>query len=233
MPSGYFYFTGGGLRCPYAPKFESRCSVEEMTSTRWWFGLGPWRYFFGLEADAVVTIHNEDFRPTFKVPTGMRQVFYILEPPQKWGPGRAPLGYNDALLASYWRGSDIPIPYRLVKYELMWGQDFNKFEFEHSSCRQWIPGKDSRQEQRPINKRRLVAAMISNCWSKGRLKYIKYLQQFIPVDVYGSCGSFSCAKSNYSGCLAAIGQQYKFFLSFENNKCEDYITEKFFENALK
>ena len=26
--------------------------------------------------------------------------------------------------------------------------------------------------------------MISNCWSKGRLKYIKYLQQFIPVDVY-------------------------------------------------
>lgn len=207
--------------------------MEEMTSTRWWFGLGPWRYFFGLEADAVVTIHNEDFRPTFKVPTGMRQVFYILEPPQKWGPGRAPLGYNDALLASYWRGSDIPIPYRLVKYELMWGQDFNKFEFEHSSCRQWIPGKDSRQEQRPINKRRLVAAMISNCWSKGRLKYIKYLQQFIPVDVYGSCGSFSCAKSNYSGCLAAIGQQYKFFLSFENNKCEDYITEKFFENALK
>ncbi len=34
-------------------------------------------------------------------------------------------------------------------------------------------------------------------------------------------------------CLAFLGSHYKFYLSFENCDCMDYITEKFFVNALQ
>lgn len=51
----------------------------------------------------------------------------------------------------------------------------------------------------------------------------------IPCD---SCGNMSCSKSNHSECLRHINENYKFYLSFENSNCKEYITEKFYQNAL-
>ena len=77
-----------------------------------------------------------------------------------------------------------------------------------------------------------VAWVASNCIlvRNNRLSYAKELGKHIDVDIYGKCGSLSCP--NVPDCLGVLNKTYKFYLSFENSNCKDYITEKFFHNAL-
>lgn len=62
----------------------------------------------------------------------------------------------------------------------------------------------------------------------GREFYVKELQRHIPVDVFGLCGDLRCGKNHMDvECYSDVLQpNYKFYLSFENNLCQDYITEK-------
>jgi alpha-1,3-fucosyltransferase len=79
-----------------------------------------------------------------------------------------------------------------------------------------------------------AAAVISNCGaSSNRLNYIKQLQRYIKVDVFGKCGKkcpeyFRSSKQK-AQCKEIIAKEYMFYFSFENSICTDYITEKFFE----
>ena len=83
-------------------------------------------------------------------------------------------------------------------------------------------------------KSKLVAWMVSNCGAKLRRKFVRELKKFIKVDVFGKCSgkifgeSRPCPKTKQSNieCL----KKYKFYLSFENALCEDYITEKYWAN---
>jgi glycoprotein 3-alpha-L-fucosyltransferase len=69
---------------------------------------------------------------------------------------------------------------------------------------------------------------VSNCNAvNDRLQFIKELQKYIPISIYGNCGELKC-KNN---CREII-KQYKFYFAFENSNCRDYITEKFWKNAL-
>ncbi|BFZ14331.1 hypothetical protein BsWGS_17370 [Bradybaena similaris] len=52
------------------------------------------------------------------------------------------------------------------------------------------------------------------------------MQKYIDVDIFGSCGT-PCTKTN-SSC-DNWPTKYKFYLSFENSLCTDYVTEKFFK----
>ena len=77
-----------------------------------------------------------------------------------------------------------------------------------------------------------VAWMVSNCLTKSnREGYVEALKKFIDVDVYGSCykDSKKCEKDGSDNCWNYISDHYKFYLSFENSLCNDYITEKFWE----
>ena len=76
-----------------------------------------------------------------------------------------------------------------------------------------------------VNKKtRLVAWMVSNCFTTGgREKYVRELQKYIPVDIYGNCGTFSCYDDR--DCEKHL-TGYKFYLAFENSVCGEYITEK-------
>ena len=78
-------------------------------------------------------------------------------------------------------------------------------------------------------KTRLAAWAVSHCSTQSlRERYVKQLQIFIPVDVYGACGNFSCGTLGREGCLEMINRTYKFYLSFENALCKDYVTEKLY-----
>ena len=72
-----------------------------------------------------------------------------------------------------------------------------------------------------------AAALISNC-IKNRLSLIDQLKKYIDVDIYGYCGQPCRTKRN---CFSLISN-YKFYLSFENALCKDYITEKTYINAF-
>ena len=50
------------------------------------------------------------------------------------------------------------------------------------------------------------------------------MQQFIDVDIYGKCGNLSCT----ANCDQLLTTTYKFYLSFENSLCQEYVTEKFY-----
>ena len=62
----------------------------------------------------------------------------------------------------------------------------------------------------------------------GRERYVTELKKFIDVHIYGGCGPYTCTRKNEPACRLMVEQKYRFYLSFENSLCDDYVTEKFF-----
>lgn len=89
------------------------------------------------------------------------------------------------------------------------------------------------------NKTRPAVWMASHCETPSRREvYVHQLSNFIPVDVYGGCGNLDCERNHthwlsHPKCYDILEAKYKFYLSFENSICSDYVTEKFFEIMRK
>ena len=79
-------------------------------------------------------------------------------------------------------------------------------------------------------KTEMAAILVSNC-DPARLEWVDALKQYMDVKVYGVCGPNPCSRSNPDKCLAIL-RKHKFYLSFENSFCHDYVTEKLYGNAL-
>ncbi len=180
--------------------------------------------FLGLEnGDGVISVRNWEERNSYAFPSRLIQIMHILEPPTI--ARNATLGKNNALLASYMRNSDIPIPYSIVIPINTTASDIHPSKLTKSELISKIQSKT-----------KMVAGIISDCDFKDRLDYITELQKYIQVDVFGKCGNTNtsyCPKDQNKKCLLNIEREYKFFLSFENSRCEDYLTEKLFGNALE
>ncbi|KAK3813881.1 MAG: hypothetical protein J3R72DRAFT_461960 [Linnemannia gamsii] len=75
-----------------------------------------------------------------------------------------------------------------------------------------------------------IAWVVSDCTSaNGRRFYVYQLLKYIDIDIYGKCMSNRPWPVNSDGVemkATQIVAQYKFYLAFENNNCEDYVTEK-------
>ncbi|XP_033744335.1 alpha-(1,3)-fucosyltransferase C-like [Pecten maximus] len=140
---------------------------------------------------------------------GQIWVFHSLEPPWlHWSKyNNWKLEFNWTM--SYRRDSDIVITYGNFKTRNIKQSNLDKEMNELAE--KWQ------------NKSNNIAWMVSNCRTAGkRDKYVNIFKKMTPVDVYGKCGDKRCGSSETAGCL----KSYKFYLSFENQLCADYITEK-------
>ena len=169
---------------------------------------------------AAILFHMRDISdpsqfPLYRHPE-QRWVFYLLESPYHTQVNLTKFNGAFNWTSTYHSHSDIPSPY---------GQFIaHKNAVNSSSVRDLskiYPGKT-----RPI------AWFVTNCKAKNkRMEYVRELQKYISVDIYGNCGNFKCP--NRMKCLDMLRRKYKFYLSFENSNCAEYITEKFWFNALE
>ena len=77
--------------------------------------------------------------------------------------------------------------------------------------------------------------IVSHCFTNShRLKYARILEQYITLDILGRCGrNWTCGSRHdhaLDNCFDILNSTYRYYLAFENNFCQEYITEKFFEN---
>ena len=72
-------------------------------------------------------------------------------------------------------------------------------------------------------KSKFAVWIVSHCITHSRREeYVKEMQKYATVDIYGMCGR------RFETDVATLVKDYKFFLSFENSLCPDYVTEKVF-----
>ena len=95
---------------------------------------------------------------------------------------------------------------------------------------------------RSDNRTAFVMWTSSHCITANKRElYVYEMAKYIGVDVYGDCGtkkmSPKCQNNNVETTLEncvrkekdKYEEKYKFYLSFENSYCEDYVTEKIFK----
>lgn len=144
-------------------------------------------------------------------PSHQRWIYFIMESPM-YTPNPSPYNGMFNWTLTYRADSDLRFPYgnyfpRITPWT---GQE---------SLKKLVGGKS-----------KLVFWAASHCGLL-RDKYVRKLRKYIDVDVFGACGaalgggSGSCAQSS-EDCTEKL-KQYKFALAFENQMCEDYITEKY------
>ncbi|XP_017062887.2 LOW QUALITY PROTEIN: alpha-(1,3)-fucosyltransferase C [Drosophila eugracilis] len=77
-------------------------------------------------------------------------------------------------------------------------------------------------------KTKMAAWFVSHCKTLSKREILAdRLKEFINVDVYGVCGTHSCARGD-PHCDDMLDSDYLFYLAFENSLCDDYVTEKLF-----
>ena len=86
-------------------------------------------------------------------------------------------------------------------------------------------------------KKGLVVWHVSHCDDRSRrMTFTKKLQKYIKVDIFGKCTNRTFMNDNrlrvghhLTNEPTENSNEYKFYLSFENTYCNDYITEKAFK----
>uniref|UniRef100_T1K425 Fucosyltransferase n=1 Tax=Tetranychus urticae TaxID=32264 RepID=T1K425_TETUR len=164
-------------------------------------------------ADAII-FKDHYAKPKHVKPPNQIWILYILESPLHTPSFRS---LNDVInwTASYRHDSDIVTPYEKFVY-------YDSDVKAHSQSTNYAKGKTKK-----------VAWFVSNCSARNkRLQYARSLAEYIQVDIFGRCGSLKCSRTKADECFSKLDKEYKFYLSFENSNCRDYITEKFYSNGL-
>ena len=157
--------------------------------------------------------------PSYK-PPHMTWIAKFKEAPVRpfpFGDPSAADGLFDIVL-TYSKRSDIPDPY-------------GRMDLISKSA-------TSLPDQRNINyakgRTRGVAWLISHCFTRSKRElYVLQLQKYIDISIYGACGIQTCKRGPINcNPMKPIGKIHKFYLSFENSLCDEYVTEKLW-NAME
>jgi glycoprotein 3-alpha-L-fucosyltransferase len=152
---------------------------------------------------------------TIDKPSSQIWILWVLESPLNT-VDYGHLGNRVNWTATYRRDSTIVTPYeKFVPFR-------NASEVLHAARKNYAASKT-----------KMAAWFVSNCGAKNqRWELVEELQKYITVEIYGACGSLTCLRMEEKKCFQMLSNDYKFYFSFENSNCRDYITEKFFWNAL-
>ncbi|OQV24572.1 putative Alpha-(1,3)-fucosyltransferase C [Hypsibius exemplaris] len=76
--------------------------------------------------------------------------------------------------------------------------------------------------------KRDILWLVSHCHTASkREEYVRRLSHYLKVDEYGKCDAPDPCRTQRKNCdLANLVGKYKFYLSFENSFCNEYVTEK-------
>lgn len=174
----------------------------------------------------VVIFHARDMPSTFEMnslhrrrPKGQVWVYFDLENPANIELDTYDFDGMFNWTITYEKNADIYLPY--------------------GSYTALKPGEEPLGEHiNPSNKDRLAVWTVGNCGSLRDL-YVQQLRNHIRVDVFGGCTKYfyqphlvekRCPK--FTAKCDNLLKRYKFFLSFENGNCVDYVTEKYWGTPL-
>ncbi|KAK4025330.1 hypothetical protein OUZ56_014403 [Daphnia magna] len=207
--------------------------------------------------DAILFNFNDEFwlskRPEYQRRPHQRFVFFTQEPPPSIEPMNI-AGYTNYFnwTMTYRRDSDILLLYGRIRPKPSAPTTSEEIQARIRETRtkfncDRIEVDDNKTtgtasaicNEKTKKKKSLVAAMISHCTTDGRREhYIKRLKKHVKVDVYGFCdeddlgSGLRCEPhellTSTPECYDMLESNYKFYLSFENAICSDYVTEKFF-----
>uniref|UniRef100_A0A7I4Z1Y4 Fucosyltransferase n=1 Tax=Haemonchus contortus TaxID=6289 RepID=A0A7I4Z1Y4_HAECO len=162
-------------------------------------------------ADVIVFGENSAWEPPSPRLSSQFWIIRLLESPANTNSLTVYDGKVNATI-SYRLDSDLPVAY---------GQ-YESFV---------IPQTSAAKLNFAEGKTRMVCWIVSNCFTNNhRMEYARRLARYIQVDIFGACGKRSLNKPE---AHRMIREHYKFYLAFENSNCHQYITEKFWINALR
>ena len=166
-------------------------------------------------------------------------------------PVLGPTGTPDRLPAPHWRkpqqrfvffSQESPV-YNNIDLQSFagyfnWTMSFQRhadIRFTYGSVEPKTSGhRDPVDTELSANKTKLIAAFMSHCHTQSqRETYVAELRKYLQIDIYGHCGTLNCSWNVHASvsspeCYRMLEKDYKFFLSFENSLCTDYVTEKLF-----
>ena len=162
----------------------------------------------------VVVFHVPSFNGTYDPPPfhhGKQKWIFLNEEPPTATENMYDFNNTFNITMTYRRDSDIYDPYGyLVEKTPM-----EKYMYLRNGTRNYAKGKS-----------KMAAWFASSCDVQSkRQDYVKELQKYASVDIYGDCGTLKCEKGS-TECYDMLQNDYKFYLSFESGICKDYISEK-------
>eukprot|EP00096_Caligus_rogercresseyi_P009651 TRINITY_DN3306_c0_g1_i1.p2 TRINITY_DN3306_c0_g1~~TRINITY_DN3306_c0_g1_i1.p2 ORF type:complete len:397 (-),score=104.04 TRINITY_DN3306_c0_g1_i1:859-2049(-) len=216
---GKVYDIGSGREAFYKYKCpETRCMLTDDRGLR------------DVEDFDAILFHQRSFKwediPTKRSPH-QRYIHWVIESAQYVYMDIASLNGFFNWTMTYRRDSDFYLPYgRFVKIK--------EHPTDPKELQKLITkfGKENSELARG-RKKNQAAWFVSHCATMARREvYARYISKHYPLHIYGKCGKYKCDRQNENYCYEMLEENYKYYLSFENSICNDYVTEKFF-SALK